>query len=582
MPHPTINIANVCFVSWQQILPFIMFGIGLDDAFIISGQYARTDKTKTSEERVHETMEEVGLSVTLTTLTSVVAFGLGCMSRVPAVYWLCLYAFPTIFIDFVYQITFFVALIIIDERRVADKRRDCLACCTVQSRVGMDETEREPKESAFDRFMGWFADQLFVPWVKMLVLVAFTALLAGCAYSASQLTQEFEFTEVVPKDSYVTDFWVNLDEYSVQSGIRPFVYFRFVDQSLPEVQDQMVAYVDDLVAMPQVTYQPLYFWLRDFKKFVNETSSVQGLAFNDQVTAFLDDPVYYELYADDIVRNAQGDIVSSRTYVAMDVVDQEDVVEQVDALKAQRDVTSRQPINQDRKDWPFFNFDSIYFIWEFYAAAPDELILTTILGVAAVTAIAFFFIPHWSAALFVCPMIGILYVDLLGVLQFAGLHINAVSYIALGKCAEEWLLLLLLLSHLLFSIVMSIGLLVDFLMHVLLRYYESPMEGREAKVKDTMRTMGSSILIGGISTFLGVIPLAFSSSTIFTTIFVTFIGLVTLGAGHGLILLPVVLSMCGPNVCIRENGEKKKKTEDEDVVVKETGEEHVDGEEVNA
>ena len=109
--------------------------------------------------------------------------------------------------------------------------------------------------------------------------------------------------------------------------------------------------------------------------------------------------------------------------------------------------------------------------------------------------------------------------------SFTGLHVNVVTYVAL---------------------VMSIGLLVDFLMHVLLRYYESPLEGREPKVKDTLRTMGSSILIGGISTFLGVIPLAFSTSTIFNSIFVTFIGLVTLGAGHGLILLPVLLSLVGP------------------------------------
>ena len=171
-----------------------------------------------------------------------------------------------------------------------------------------------------------------------------------------------------------------------------------------------------------------------------------------------------------------------------------------------------------------------YFIFAFYSAVTGELILTTILGIAAVTIIAFLFIPHWTAALFVFPLITILYVDLLGVLNFAGLHLNAVSYIAM---------------------VMSIGLLVDFLMHILLRFYESPGKTRHAKVKDTLKTMGSSILIGGISTFLGVIPLAFSTSEIFSTIFVTFIGLVTLGAGHGLILLPVLLSMLGPEVCIR-------------------------------
>jgi len=378
-------------------------------------------------------MEEVGLSILLTTLTSIVAFGLGCMSSVPAVYWLCLYAFPTIFFDLLYQITFFVGLIVIDERRVQEKRRDCLVCCAMQSRLENDEEESEPKESIVDIFMGWFADQLFRPWVKALVIVAFAGLLGGCAYSASNLTQEFRFTDVVPSGSYVTDFWDAFRLYTEQTGIDPEVYFRDVDQSDPAIQEQMDEYVNDLVALKQVSYQPAFFWLRDFRVFVNTTTSVQSLVFNDQLTAFLQDPVYKELYADEIVRNADGSIFASRTTVSMDKVDQEDVTALIDALEAQRKVTADQPVNQGRKDWAFFNFISVYYIWEFYAAATAELTTTTILGVVAVTAIAFLFIPHWTAVIFVFPLIGILYIDLMGVLQIAGLHVNAVSYIALGK-----------------------------------------------------------------------------------------------------------------------------------------------------
>lgn len=109
-------------------------------------------------------------------------------------------------------------------------------------------------------------------------------------------------------------------------------------------------------------------------------------------------------------------------------------------------------------------------------------------------------------------------------MQWFGVSINAVSYVTL---------------------VMSIGLLVDFVMHVLLRYYESP-GNRYEKTVDMLQTMGASILVGSISTFLGTLPLAFSSSEIFSTVFVAFMGLVLMGASHGLILLPVVLSIIGP------------------------------------
>lgn len=71
-------------------------------------------------------------------------------------------------------------------------------------------------------------------------------------------------------------------------------------------------------------------------------------------------------------------------------------------------------------------------------------------------------------------------------------------------------------------------------------------------------TVGVSILTGGISTFLGTIPLAFSTSTIFQTIYIAFLGLSTLGVGHGLILLPVVLSTIGPeDLVVRSGGDNK-------------------------
>lgn len=95
------------------------------------------------------------------------------------------------------------------------------------------------------------------------------------------------------------------------------------------------------------------------------------------------------------------------------------------------------------------------------------------------------------------------------------------------------------------GLVMSIGLLVDFVMHILLRYYES--EGnRTKKTINTLKTMGSSIFLGGTSSLLGTLPLAFSTSEMFFNIFIVFFGLVVLGTAHGLILLPVILSTVGP------------------------------------
>lgn len=124
-------ICGVPFSSATQILPFIVFGIGLDDVFVITGSYARLHSIDDPVERIKETINDVGVSITVTTITSTLAFALGCLSSSPAVIWLCLYACHTIVLVLLYQVTFFVACIVLDEQRMKQNRRDCCFCVSV-------------------------------------------------------------------------------------------------------------------------------------------------------------------------------------------------------------------------------------------------------------------------------------------------------------------------------------------------------------------------------------------------------------------------------------------------------------------
>jgi len=413
----------VPFTNLTQLVPFVIFGVGLDDTFVLAGAFARTDATKSMDERIRDTMHDVGLSIFVTTFTTAIAFSLGTVSNIPAVRWLCIYSMTAIIIDFIYQITFFMALLTLDERRIQANRRDCCVCLTASSESRRDQDrQQEPDEdpyderessSCVDRIMIWYADRLLHPRLRLFVLIIFAALFGFGAFSASKFHQEFEVSEFVPSGSYVISFLDAFDSYSSRS-LPMYVYFRHVNQSDDSVRQQMISYVEELSTLDQIS-EPTFCWVVDFQSYVQEDDNVllRNLTFNQKVNALLANPTIKEVYGDNIVTNDAGEIVASRCLVFAKNLDMDVVQDQLDLLHEQEEVSLNQPINEGT-EWAFFLHDDFFLTWEFYDAIVRELILTTIVGVVAVTAVIFLAVPHWTASLFVLPMIGILYVDLVG------------------------------------------------------------------------------------------------------------------------------------------------------------------------
>lgn len=70
--------------------------------------------------------------------------------------------------------------------------------------------------------------------------------------------------------------------------------------------------------------------------------------------------------------------------------------------------------------------------------------------------------------------------------------------------------------------------------------------------------MGSSVLHGGLSTFLAISVLAFSNSYIFEVFYKCWFCIIIAGMSNGFFLLPVILSYIGPtkNVIDEHHGDK--------------------------
>merc|ERR1711902_483635 len=104
------------------------------------------------------------------------------------------------------------------------------------------------------------------------------------------------------------------------------------------------------------------------------------------------------------------------------------------------------------------------------------------------------------------------------------------------------------------NIVIAIGLCVDYSVHIAHAYMLAKGSCVE-RAMYSVETIGPAVANGGFTTFLALVLLAASSSHTFLTFFKVFVLTVVFGIFHGLLLLPVLLSLVGPRTEIESDVE---------------------------
>jgi len=165
-----------------------------------------------------------------------------------------------------------------------------------------------------------------------------------------------------------------------------------------------------------------------------------------------------------------------------------------------------------------------YAAWETDEVIAEEVYRNLAVAVICVFFTILFFICNMRAAIIIICCVLLTLVNVGGFMHFWGLTIDTVS------CN---------------NLIIAIGLCVDYSAHITHRFL---MEtgNRDQRIVATMQNIGPAVFNGGFSTFLAFILLAGSKSHVFMSFFKIFFLVVTCGLFHGLIFLPVVLSLVGP------------------------------------
>ncbi|KAJ8450789.1 hypothetical protein Cgig2_032414 [Carnegiea gigantea] len=107
--------------------------VGVDNMCILVHAVKRQPIEIPMEQRISNALVEVGPSITLASLSEVLAFAVGGFISMPACRVFSMFAAMAVLLDFLLQLSAFVALIVFDFKRAEDYRIDCFPCIKISS-----------------------------------------------------------------------------------------------------------------------------------------------------------------------------------------------------------------------------------------------------------------------------------------------------------------------------------------------------------------------------------------------------------------------------------------------------------------
>lgn len=256
----------------HQILPFLLLGIGVDDMFVVMQSLeniSKDDRPSNLPERIGRALQQSGMSITVTSVTNIVAFAIGVTTVMPFLESFCMFATMGILFLYIFEITFFVSCLVYDERRLELNKEGCCCRPTLEWKPN-DCSQRNIQQTIFEKYLGPF---LIKTPVKVVVICSTVLILGANVWGLFQLEQNFDPIWYLNQDSYPILFHNKLKEHFPKSGKRAGIYLGGVDYYTDH--ETLVNLTESLKANPYINNQTVECWFIGYDKWLEASKKGQ-------------------------------------------------------------------------------------------------------------------------------------------------------------------------------------------------------------------------------------------------------------------------------------------------------------------
>ncbi|XP_067135658.1 patched domain-containing protein 3-like [Centruroides vittatus] len=277
------SILVVCGMKYAEtnvIVPFIVIGIGLDDSFVLLAAWRKTNPKDSVEKRMSITYSEATVSITITSLTNIACSLIALTTPFKILHIVGSYLALSIFIDYVYQVTFFGGCLALDGYREA-KNLHAILFVPVKLderpsgflgfiKYGCYSSKDNENNTTMTCYKSYLGKLLTFPIVKAVIIIIFFLYLAGGIYFTKYIQPSAGNDRSFNENSNMVNFIRN--ENTLHSQYRDriqIIVTSSLHYSNPNIQSNLEKLTTELENSPHMAGSNLTeSWLRLYLKFI--------------------------------------------------------------------------------------------------------------------------------------------------------------------------------------------------------------------------------------------------------------------------------------------------------------------------